>query len=211
MALDRTDTEGDASLRPSRWPPRLTGGSTLRWALAAVLLFVAFGVVQLGAPDCVAREPSGVPGSPGPAGPLAGGPSTGATSAGGPSAGRSGSARPPGGGADGTGDGQPRRDTTPDEREPALPVPAGAVGVPIRLAEPAALAVTRPGVRVDLLAAVPEPGRAAAKPLLVAGRALVLDVLVPEEGALYLALQPEQARRAIALPDTARFSIIVRP
>lgn len=208
MALDRTDTEGDASLRPSRWPPRLTGGSTLRWALAAALLLVAFGVVQLGSPDCVAREPTGMPGSPGPS---AGDLSTGATSAGGQSAGRSGSARPPGGGADGTADGQPRRGTTPDEREPALPVPAGAVGVPIRLAEPAALAVTRPGVRVDLLAAVPEPGRAAAKPLLVAGRALVLDVLAPEEGALYLALQPDQARRAIALPDTARFSIIVRP
>ncbi|MEE6259485.1 flagellar biosynthesis protein FlgA [Plantactinospora sonchi] len=202
MAFDRTHTEGDASLHPSRWPPRLTGGSTLRWVLAAVLLLLAFGVLQLRQPTCVAPEPTGVLGLPGP------GPSGTAGSPDDPS----GTARPPGGraGPGAAADGQSRRDTAPDGPDPALPVPAGTVGVPIRLAEPAALVVARPGVRVDLLA-VPEPARAAGKPLLVAGRALVLDVLGPEEGALYLALRPEQARRAVAMPGTTRFSIIVQP
>jgi len=97
-----------------------------------------------------------------------------------------------------------------------LPLPAGAVGVPIRLAEPASVAVVRPGVRVDLLA-VPAAGGSARtpEPALVAARVLVLDVLEagPTDGgatALYLALQPDQAHRAIGMPDPTRFAIIVR-
>ncbi|WP_320065704.1 flagellar biosynthesis protein FlgA [Micromonospora sp. RTGN7] len=93
-----------------------------------------------------------------------------------------------------------------------LPLPDGAVGVPIRLAEPAALAVVRPGTRVDLLA-VPADGRSAEADLL-APRALVLDVVgvgaADGSSALYLALLPEQAQRAVGQPEGSRFAIVVR-
>ncbi|GAA3737868.1 hypothetical protein GCM10022379_04170 [Micromonospora maritima] len=88
-------------------------------------------------------------------------------------------------------------------------LPAGAVGVPVRLAEPAALAVLRPGVRVDLLVV---PAGGSADPTVIAPRALVLDVVGVVEGssALYLALPPEQARRAVGLPEGSRFAVVVR-
>ncbi|HEX2772654.1 MAG TPA: flagellar biosynthesis protein FlgA [Micromonosporaceae bacterium] len=92
------------------------------------------------------------------------------------------------------------------------PIPRGLVGVPVRLAEPAALAVVRPGGRVDLLA-VPATSNRAAEPSVVAPAALVLDVLAGESdapSALLLALDPEQARRTVALPDTTRFAVILR-
>ncbi|MCZ7439915.1 flagellar biosynthesis protein FlgA [Micromonospora sp. WMMC241] len=104
--------------------------------------------------------------------------------------------------------------TTPDPARttgsPALP--AGAVGVPIRLAEPAALAVLRPGARVDLLVV---PAGGSPDPSLLAPRALVLDVVgaagaVDGSSALYLALPPEQARRAVGLPEGSRFAVVVR-
>ncbi|RKR88692.1 hypothetical protein BDK92_3022 [Micromonospora pisi] len=97
-----------------------------------------------------------------------------------------------------------------------LALPAGMVGVPVRLAEPAAVAVVRPGARVDLLV-VPRAGAAPpARPTEpVAARALVLDVLGAQSAAdgstaLYLALPPEQAQRTVALPDGTRFAIMVR-
>jgi hypothetical protein len=90
------------------------------------------------------------------------------------------------------------------------------VGVPVRLTEPATLAVVRPGTRVDLIA-VTAAGTAtpgAQESTLVAARALVLDV-VGAGGAevapvLYLALQPDQAHKAVAVPESTRFAIIVR-
>ncbi|MFK3984643.1 flagellar biosynthesis protein FlgA [Micromonospora sp. NPDC050397] len=114
-----------------------------------------------------------------------------------------------------TGPGSPG---TPVAAGTRLPLPSGMVGVPVRLAEPAALTVVRPGARVDLLV-VPTggaagPGRAADSPP-IAAHALVLDVLgttdaAVEGSALYLALPPEQARRTVALPDGTRFAILVR-
>ncbi|MFI7068682.1 flagellar biosynthesis protein FlgA [Micromonospora sediminicola] len=94
----------------------------------------------------------------------------------------------------------------------AATLPAGAVGVPVRLAEPAALAVLRPGARVDLLVV---PAGGSAEPTVVAPRALVLDVVgaagaVDGTSALYLALPPEQARRAVGLPEGSRFAVVVR-
>jgi len=96
-----------------------------------------------------------------------------------------------------------------------LTLPAGTVGVPVRLADPAALTAVRPGARVDLLAVPPagvqKPG---GEPLLLAGRALVLDVLTGDAGeigsALYLALKPAQAQATIAQPEGSRFAIVVR-
>jgi hypothetical protein len=109
---------------------------------------------------------------------------------------------------------------TPGQPTSALPedmplaIPRGLVGVPVRLAEPAALAVARPGGRVDLLA-VPAPAEAepSGRAAVVARSALVLDVLAGEAdapSALLLALDPEQARRTVALPDTTRFVVILR-
>lgn len=97
-------------------------------------------------------------------------------------------------------------------QDSALPLPSGLVGVPVRLAEPAALAVLRPGARVDLL--VVPAGGAAAEAVLLASRALVLDVVGAEavdgSSALYLALRPDQAQHAVGLPEGSRFAVVVR-
>jgi hypothetical protein len=87
-----------------------------------------------------------------------------------------------------------------------LTVPPGAVGVPVRLAEPAVLALVHPGDRVDLLAA----GRASPASAILARDALVLAV-VGADGAVLLALGPERARAIVGLPDGTRFGLIVRP
>ncbi|MGC1212455.1 MAG: flagellar biosynthesis protein FlgA [Micromonospora sp.] len=109
----------------------------------------------------------------------------------------------------------PTPSTSPGASAPpdsALPLPSGLVGVPVRLAEPAALAVLRPGARVDLL--VVPAGGAAAEAVLLASQALVLDVVGAEavdgSSALYLALRPEQAERAVGLPEGSRFAVVVR-
>jgi len=95
-----------------------------------------------------------------------------------------------------------------------LAVPPGAVGVPVRLAEPAVLALVHPGDRVDLIAAVgpspPPTPEATTKSVPLARDALVLGV-VGAEGALLLALSPERAGAIVGLPDSTRFGVIVRP
>lgn len=97
-------------------------------------------------------------------------------------------------------------------RSGALPLPSGTVGVPVRLAEPAALAVLRPGARVDLL--VVPAGRTPVAARLLASGALVLDVVggdaLDGTSALYLALRPDQAQRAVGQPEGSRFAVVVR-
>ncbi|MET8906646.1 flagellar biosynthesis protein FlgA [Micromonospora sp. NPDC004551] len=181
---------GEASLRPVRWRGLPRGRTLLRVALVAVLLGLAAAVLQ---------TPAGCP--PGAVPAVAPTPTGGAPAGGAPSGGTSPGSAPAGGAQAGG-----------DRRAAALPLPAGAVGVPIRLAEPAALAVLRPGARVDLLV-VPAGGAAAAT--LLAPRALVLDVVgaagaVDGSSALYLALRPEQAQRAVGLPEGSRFAVVVR-
>ncbi|MFG2105582.1 flagellar biosynthesis protein FlgA [Micromonospora chersina] len=191
---------GEASLRPVRWRGLPRGRTLLRVVLVAVLLGLAAAVL---------KTPEGCP--PGgtaaaPTAPTGGAPAGGAPAAGGGAPGdraQAGGGGPPGGGAQAGG----------DRRAAALPLPAGAVGVPIRLAEPAALAVLRPGARVDLL--VVPAGRAMGAATLLAPRALVLDVVgaagaVDGSSALYLALRPEQAQRAVGLPEGSRFAVVVR-
>jgi hypothetical protein len=87
-------------------------------------------------------------------------------------------------------------------------VPAGAVGVPVRLGEPAALAMVQPGDRVDLLAV-----RADATTRAVASDALVLSVGAADDpsAGLFLALHPAEARKAVGAPADARFAVLVRP
>ncbi|MEV6709129.1 flagellar biosynthesis protein FlgA [Micromonospora wenchangensis] len=105
------------------------------------------------------------------------------------------------------------RDRAADGDVPAaLPLPSGFVGVPVRLAEPAALAVLRPGARVDLL--VLPAGRSAGETVLVAADALVLDVVgghaLDGSSALYLAVRPDQAQRSVGQPEGSRFSVVIR-
>ncbi|WP_406082628.1 hypothetical protein OHA01_20095 [Micromonospora zamorensis] len=186
------DPDSARALRPLR---RLTlpGGRTLlRAGLVAVLLGLAAAILHTptscpptaepsraptGADGTAGRFDEGGPTDPGGAGSTgdsdtAGPPPTGAAAgdssttgsgtAGDGSTGREGST-----GRDGT--------TTGSGRTSPLPLPSGAVGVPVRLAEPAALAVARPGTRVDLLAAT--PGGAGTEATLLAPAVLVLDVL----------------------------------
>jgi hypothetical protein len=91
----------------------------------------------------------------------------------------------------------------------ARPIPPGNVGVPVRLADPTALAVVRPGNRVDLLRLDGDRDRTTA----VASAALVLEVTGaddPVAGGLLLALEPEAARQAVAASGRG-FAIVIRP
>jgi hypothetical protein len=88
-------------------------------------------------------------------------------------------------------------------------VPRGSIGVPVRLAEPTALTLVRPGDRVDLLRIGPGSDTTA-----VAAAALVLGVTGaddPTAGGLLLALRPDEAKRAVAGADRAGFAIFIRP
>ncbi|GGN56447.1 hypothetical protein GCM10010112_08310 [Actinoplanes lobatus] len=91
----------------------------------------------------------------------------------------------------------------------ARPIPPGSVGVPVRLADPTALTVVRPGNRVDLLRIDGDRDR----PTPVASSALVLDVTGaddPVTGGLLLALTPDEADRAVNTPARG-FAILIRP
>jgi hypothetical protein len=85
-----------------------------------------------------------------------------------------------------------------------LPVPAGAVGVPVTIADPAGLALLLPGDRVELFA-VPDGG----SPDRVAGDTPVLAV-DRAAAALLLALTPEQGRTVVAAPAGTTFAVLVR-
>ncbi|MDI6099835.1 hypothetical protein QLQ12_14640 [Actinoplanes sp. NEAU-A12] len=88
-------------------------------------------------------------------------------------------------------------------------IPPGNVGVPVRLADPTALTVVRPGNRVDLLRLDGDHGRTTA----VASAALVLEVTGagdPATGGLLLALGPAEAERAVAASGRG-FAIVIRP
>lgn len=199
---------GDGSLRPVRWGGLPRGGTLLRVALVAALLGLAATLLTTPdgcpppAPGRRGAAPSGTAAGAAPPGGVAPG---GAAPGGRSPASRLPEADPAGGGAPGAG-----------RPGAALPLPSGSVGVPVRLAEPAALAVLHPGSRVDLLV-VPAGAAtgAAGAAILLASRALVLDVVgaagaAEGSSALYLALQPEQAQRAVGVPEGSRFAVVVR-
>jgi hypothetical protein len=87
-------------------------------------------------------------------------------------------------------------------------VPDGSVGVPVRLADPTALTLVRPGNHVDLLRLDQHGGSKA-----VASAALVLSVTGatdPASGGLLLALSPAEARAAVT-SSPAGFAVLIRP
>jgi hypothetical protein len=108
--------------------------------------------------------------------------------------------------------GRPRAEDTPAVSPSAgfrPVVPPGAVGVPIRLAEPTALKLIRPGDHVDVFR-VPEAGDS---PQAIAMAALVLGVTDAEDpaaGGLLLALTPAEARRTVTAP-AGGYAVLIRP
>jgi hypothetical protein len=90
------------------------------------------------------------------------------------------------------------------ERPRRLPIPDGLVGVPVRLADPASLAMLQPGDRVDLLA-LPANG----DPVPVAGEVLVL-ALDHTTAALLLALSASQGNAVMAATTGTGFGVILR-
>ncbi|BCJ43016.1 hypothetical protein GCM10010168_02420 [Actinoplanes ianthinogenes] len=87
-------------------------------------------------------------------------------------------------------------------------IPDDTVGVPVRLADPTALALVHPGNRVDLLR-LDDGGDTTP----IATAALVLDVTAaddPTTGGLLLALGAEQAAQAVATTGRG-FAILIRP
>ncbi|MFF4876710.1 MULTISPECIES: flagellar biosynthesis protein FlgA [unclassified Micromonospora] len=195
------DPDSARALRPLRRLALPGGRTLLRAGLVAALLGLAAAVLHTptGCPPTTAARSPGAAGADGTV----------------DSAGKADGSGPadPNGPVDGlvpTGSSAAADGTQATSRP--LPLPSGAVGVPVRLAEPAALAVVRPGARVDLLAA--PPGGTGTEAALLAPRALVLDVLgagaTDGSAALYLALRPDQAQRAVGLPEGSRFAIVVR-
>ena len=188
-------TASEGSLRPVRWRGLPRSGTLLRVALVAMLLGLAAAVLQTPG-EC---RPGSAPGLT-PRAPV----TPGAV----PPGDRARGDGAPGDGTSGGTQGTPAR--ADRAAGGALPLPSGSVGVPVRLAEPAALAVLHPGARVDLMVV---PG-ASAEATLLASRALVLDVVGADaadgSSALYLALPPEQAQRAVGQPEGSRFAVVVR-
>ncbi|BCL15514.1 flagellar biosynthesis protein FlgA [Micromonospora sagamiensis] len=183
-------TVGERSLRPVRWPARPGAGTLLRAGLVATLLGLAAAVLTT-PPGCAPVPGAAPAGTAAPTGSSASSAPTGTDPSGPPAV------------AAGEGRG--------DRTGGSLPLPDGTVGVPVRLAEPAALAVVGPGSRVDLLAL---PAAGPVTTVLLASGALVLDVVGAGEldgsSALYLALAPPQAQRVVGQPEGSRFAVVVR-
>lgn len=195
MAIRSRRGEAEPRLDPVRWrlPHR---GAVVRAGLTAALLLTAVAALY-------AREPAGTADAvPTPAPAAAGAPPPGSRTPASslPGFAPAGSAGP---GLGGSGH---------DGARGWLAVPGDRVGVPVRLVEPATLAVVRPGDRVDLLAA---PAGRQATPITIAADALVLGVTADADGlpgaALYLALTRAEAERVVGAPEQARFAALVRP
>jgi hypothetical protein len=203
---------GDGRLDPVRWR-RPGRGTLLRLAAVAALLATAAAVLWSPPKQGCDQPAAGVAGSAasgatrGPASsggdknPANGGGTGLGVGAAGSADGGAGSA------AEGTATGNGGADSGNGAAAPG--VPEGSVGVPIRLADPTALGLVRPGNRVDLL----KVDDAGGKPAEVAGSALVLRVTGandPATGGLLLALTPQEASQAVATSRQG-FAIVIRP
>lgn len=193
----------EARLDPVRW--RRPGRSTLlRSAVVAALVLTAALVLWTGPETCASPCPagSGPAGAPARAGEGRGGlPPDGSASL------------PPAGSAvlpPDVGQGDHAGVPPAAERAPGRPaVPPGSVGVPIRLAEPTALRLVRPGDHVDVFRVPGTDG----SPQAIATAALVLGVTGaddPGAGGLLLALTPAEARRTVTTPGGG-YAVLIRP
>jgi hypothetical protein len=197
------DARRDARLDPVRWR-RPGRGTVIRAAAVCALLVAAVSVPWSRPNDCRPPDPAdamtthastgGDPASDAAALSLSEQPDPGEVGSGRPGSGRPGSSEPAGGGQ--------------AARRPA--VPAGTVGVPVRLAEATALRLVHAGDRVDLIGVDPAGG----SPSPVADDALVLGVTGaddPTVGGLLLALDPAEARRTVGAPERTRFAVLIHP
>jgi hypothetical protein len=192
-------------LDPVRWR-RPGRGSLLRLIAVAALLAVAAAAVLFRPQTCAPSPPV--------AGALTGRAASARPGGGADPAARTGDGGAgliPGAGAEpipGAGAGPiPGAGGAPRNGAPA--VPPGTVGVPVRLAEPTALTLVRPGDKVDLLR-VNDTGQDST---IVADAALVLSVTGaddPTTGGLLLALRPAEAAKAVAAQGRG-FAILIRP
>lgn len=198
-------------LDPVRW--RRPGRSVLlRSAVVAILLVTAALVLWTGPWACEPSCPtlpgpaSSAPGSassvPGPASSISGP----ASSVSGPASSVSGPLVPAPAAR-----GDPADGVVPATGRAArrAAVPPGFVGVPIRLAEPAALKLIHPGDHVDVFRVAAAGG----SPQAVATAALVLEVTGaddPGSGGLLLALTPAAARRTVTTPGDG-YAVLIRP
>jgi hypothetical protein len=194
----------EPSLRPVRWSGRLRPVTLLRAALVAAFLALAAGLIYAQEPATCA---GGTSSRSTPSGDVPTDRRTGADPADADLARPAASGSPAGPAA--PGGPAPGADVAAAAPSRPLPIPPGLVGVPVRLADPAAAEAVRPGRRVDLLAV---PVRATVEqPTVLASAALVLDVLTGDApAALVLALEPTQARRAVGQPETTRFAVVLR-
>ena len=201
-------------LDPVRWS-RPGRGTSIRFAAVAVLLAVAAAVAWSRTPGCAppgpipAAAPADASGTH--TGTDAAVPSGGSTN-GSATSSTSGSTLGTITGSSTTG--SRRHSGNPASARPALP--AGTVGVPVRLAEPAALALVQVGDRVDLLSIASGSGNGSgnAPATPVADSATVLAVSGtddPTTGGLLLALRPAEARQVVGASDHARFAVLIRP
>ncbi len=192
-------------LDPVRW--RRPGRATLLRSATVALLVAVAGALAWSAPaPCAPTAVRSGPADPaavrsGPADPAASrfgpaGPAPASTGPG-PASAAAGRAGPPA--------------PSPAASEPGAAgpaVPADRVGVPLRLTEPAALALVRPGSRVDVLR-VEGSGRTTR----VASAALVLGVTDPDDlvaAALLVALTPAEAAGALSRSGRG-FAVLLRP
>jgi len=198
---------GEPRLDPVRWR-RPGRAALLRPALVAALLATAAAVMWSGPQNCTTPRAAGPDhiGMDCPAGSRTDGKSTSPAPAGGDEPG-------PAGDDDSEPVGVTDEPAQGDAGVPATPtrpaVPAGTVGVPIRLAEPAALRLLRPGDHVDLFRLTGDDR----SPPAVATAALVLDVSGvddPATGGLLLALTPAEARRTVTEADHG-YAVLIRP
>jgi hypothetical protein len=168
-------------LDPVRWrrPGRC---SLIRLIAVAALLTVGAAAAWSRQPSCAAPTAAQATPSTGAAVPIAG-------TAGTPSA--------------------PPADSGAGSLQSDHPVPPGRVGVPVRLAEPAALALVHPGDRVDLFRV---DGTTLGTSAVAVG-APVLGVTGaddPTTGGLLLALRPGEAQSAVAGQGRG-FAVLIRP
>lgn len=210
MARSRPSSRGraEARLDPIRWRPGR--GGLIRLAVIAALLVTA-ALITWSAPQTCAPTAT-LAGSPRP-GPTA---SSGRTARLNQAPTQSAEALGPPGAVDSGGDERSGGEQSGGGNTAEAPggsgrgaVPAGTVGVAVRLAEPTALALIHPGDRVDLL----RVGDGSHGPSAVAAAALVLSVTGaddPTTGGLLVALTPAEAATAIAEPGRG-FAVLVRP